>query len=154
MLKREFPDTPLVGVGAIIFDEANRVLLIRRAKEPSKGRWSIPGGLVELGETVLDAVRREVLEETGISVAPQAIVEVVDRIYTASEVHEIRVRYHYVVIDYWCRVIEGQASAGSDAADLCWATAYEWQNSYGLEPVTIDVIEKGLAMAGTAGSYV
>jgi len=145
--QREFPVSPLVGVGAVIFDELGRVLLIQRGTEPHKGRWSIPGGLVELGETVLDAVRREVQEETGITVEPKAVVEVVDRIYTERDGDRSRIRFHYVVIDYWCRLIDGEARSDSDAAAVCWASASEWRENYALEPITIEVIEKGWTMA-------
>ena len=147
MPQREFPVSPLVGVGAVIFDELGRVLLIQRGTEPHKGRWSIPGGLVELGETVLDAVRREVQEETGITVEPKAVVEVVDRIYTERDGDRSRIRFHYVVIDYWCRLIDGEARSDSDAAAVCWASASEWRENYALEPITIEVIEKGWTMA-------
>ena len=98
-MQREFPAAPLVGVGAVVF-EAGRVLLVRRGREPLKGHWSLPGGLVELGERLLDAVVREVREETGLTVEPIELVEVVDRIHW----EESRVRYHYVIADYLCRV--------------------------------------------------
>jgi ADP-ribose pyrophosphatase YjhB (NUDIX family) len=145
--QREFPASPLVGVGAVIFDELGRVLLIQRGTEPNKGRWSIPGGLVELGEPLQEALRREVLEETGLSVEPKAVVDVVDRIYTEQDGDVTRIRFHYVVIDYWCRRLDGVAKFSSDAAAICWASASEWRENYALEPITIEVIDKGWAMA-------
>jgi 8-oxo-dGTP diphosphatase len=146
LTQREFPASPLVGVGAVIFDHQGRVLLIQRGTEPQKGRWSIPGGLVELGETVLDALRREVQEETGLSIEPKAVVEVVDRIYTEQDGDGTRIRYHYVVIDYWCSILEGEPKSDSDAQAICWASEPERQSTYGLEPVTLQVIEKGWSM--------
>ncbi len=150
MTQREFPTTPLIGVGAVIIDTQGRVLLVQRGSEPRKGHWSIPGGLVELGESLLDAVRREALEETGLTVEPVALVEVVDRIFKEDN----RVRYHYVIVDYWCRTISGEATAASDAAALRWATRDQWQsaNPHNLEPITIQVIEKAWQMAQSADS--
>src|SRR5271154_4328327 len=84
LAQREFPTHPMIGVGAVILDEYGRVLLIRRATEPMKGHWSLPGGLLELGETLIEGVKREIHEETGLIVTPKAIVEVVDRIYRSS----------------------------------------------------------------------
>ena len=152
MTQREFPANPLVGVGAVIFDQQGRVLLIQRGTEPHKGHWSIPGGLIELGEPILDALRRELKEETGLSVEPKAVVEVVDRIYTEEDGTEgngndKRIRYHYVVIDYWCRVLSGDPKFDSDAAAIAWADASQWQTTYALEPLTVDVLRKGWAMA-------
>ena len=92
MPQREFPTAPLVGVGAIIVDEQARVLLIQRGAEPMKGHWSLPGGLLELGETLVEGVIREVNEETGLTVKPEAIVDVVDRIYTFSDDEKSQVR--------------------------------------------------------------
>ena len=80
-MQREFPANPLVGIGAVVVDDHGRVLLIKRGTEPMQGHWSLPGGLLELGETLRDGVKREVFEETGLFVEPEAIVEVVDRIY-------------------------------------------------------------------------
>jgi 8-oxo-dGTP diphosphatase len=162
--QREFPAHPLVGVGAVIVDDDGRVLLVRRARPPLLGHWSLPGGLLELGETLVDGVRREVVEETGLIVEPQAIVEVVDRIYieesgseraeTSAEQQKTsaglqRIRYHYVIVDYWCRVRGGLLQPASDASEVAWVTRAEWKdkNSYSLESITIQVIEKGWQMA-------
>ena len=156
MTQREFPSAPLVGVGAVVIDAAGRVLLIRRATEPLKGHWSLPGGLVELGETLLEAVCRETTEETGLTVHPEAIVEVVDRIYrnsSNSSAEDSHVRYHYVVVDYWCRVVGGEVKPSSDASEVAWVSRAEWidTNFYSLESITVQVIEKGWQLAQKAG---
>jgi len=139
-MQREFPLAPLVGVGAVIVN-AGRVLLVRRGSEPMKGCWSLPGGLVELGETLLDAVEREVKEETGLVVEPLELIEVLDRIHRQGE----RVQYHYVVADYHCRVVGGDLQAASDAAAVRWVERSEWtaSGSLDLEPVAVRVIEAG-----------
>jgi 8-oxo-dGTP diphosphatase len=118
MSRREYPESPIVGVGAVILD-GDRVLLIERGNEPLKGEWSLPGGALELGETLEEGVRREVLEETGLIIEPIAIVEVFDRI---SRDLEGRVRYHYVLVDYLCRVTGGTLACATDAAAARWAT--------------------------------
>jgi 8-oxo-dGTP diphosphatase len=146
MLQREFPLSPLVGVGAVVFDELGRVLVIRRGAEPLKGRWSLPGGLLEVGEKLVDGVVREVREETGLEVQPEAILEVVDRIHEEDG----RVRYHYVVIDYWCRVVGGELKPESDAAEAVWAAREDW-HLYALEAIALQVIEKGWLMASLRG---
>ena len=153
MSQREFPSAPLVGVGAIIVDDQERVLLIRRGAEPMKGHWSLPGGLLELGETLLDGVKREVAEETGLIVTPQAVVEAVDRIYTSSDDEKSQVRYHYVVVDYWCRVAGGNLQPATDASEVAWVSRAEWSdiNLYSLDSITVQVIEKGWQMAQEAG---
>jgi ADP-ribose pyrophosphatase YjhB (NUDIX family) len=155
----------MVGVGAVVVDAAGRVLLVKRGTEPMKGHWSIPGGLVELGETLVEAIQREIAEETGLTVKPEAVVEVIDRIYqgTRQETNEGQaqqgaeppVRYHYVIVDYWCRVLDGIAQPASDAADLLWATPAEWldTNIYGLEALTRQVLEKSWRMALAAGVH-
>ncbi len=162
MAQREFPAVPLVGVGAVVVDGQGRVLLVKRGNEPRKGHWSIPGGLLELGESMVEGTRREVLEETGLAVTPEAVIEVVERIFRedARGSEDARVRYHYIIVDYWASLAGGStqasdARAGSDAADLCWADPAAWQqsNSYQLEPVTVSVIEKGWQMAREAGVH-
>jgi ADP-ribose pyrophosphatase YjhB (NUDIX family) len=147
MLQREFPQAPLIGVGAVIVHEG-RVALVQRGKEPAKGKWSIPGGLIELGESLGDAVVREVREETGLVVETVALVELIDRIHREGE----RVRYHYVIADYLCRVTGGELRPGSDAAATRWVERAEW-NSHSalvLDPITVRVIEEAWQMAQTA----
>ena len=104
------PDRPSVGVGAVLIHEG-RVLLIRRGKEPLRGRWVVPGGTVELGETLEEALVREIQEETGLLVRPRQVVAVFDRIQRVAD----RVDYHYVIVDYLCDYVAGEARAGSDA---------------------------------------
>lgn len=143
-MQREFPSAPLVGVGAVVV-EAGRVLLVQRGFEPMKGQWSLPGGLVELGESLTDGVIREVLEETGLTVKPVELVELLDRIHHEGD----RVRYHYVIADYLCEVTDGVLEAASDAAAVRWVERAEW-NSHSalkLDPVTARVIELGWQMA-------
>ncbi len=125
--------------------QEGRVLLIRRGKEPLKGHWSLPGGLLELGEPLLEGVIREVKEETGLLVEPIELVELLDRIHRDGE----RVRYQYVIADYLCRVRGGTLCAGSDADEVRWAEHAEWRNQSALQldPVTARVIEKGWQMA-------
>ena len=161
LTQREFPTRPLVGVGAVVVNDRGRVLLIKRGTEPMMGRWSLPGGLLDLGESLKEGVQREILEETGLFVQPEAIVEVVDRIYIESGAQELeqvaqvpRIRYHYVVVDYWCRLLGGEIMASSDAAQVAWVSRAEWKdtNFYSLESVTVQVIEKGWQMAHEAGN--
>src|ERR1700757_3995610 len=116
-MRREYPEAPLVGVGAVIIQE-NQVLLIQRGQEPLKGEWSLPGGALEVGETLQQGIVREVLEETGITVAPAGVVEILDRIVRDEE--SGRVRYHYVLIDFVCRVTGGSPRVGSDADEVRW----------------------------------
>lgn len=139
-MQREFPPVPLVGVGAVVVDDG-RVLLVRRGREPLKGQWSLPGGLLELGESLTAGVAREVQEETDLDVEPVELIELLDRIHHEGS----RVRYHYVIADYLCRVKSGVLQAASDADDARWVDRAEW-NSHSalkLDPVTVRVIEKG-----------
>jgi 8-oxo-dGTP diphosphatase len=117
-MKREFPDHPLVGVGGVVIHR-RRVLLIRRGAEPLKGHWSLPGGMLELGEELEDGVRREVKEETGIEVEPLAMLTVFDRIMRGGPDGQ-RVQYHYVIVDYVCRRKRGRVAPASDVLDACW----------------------------------
>jgi 8-oxo-dGTP diphosphatase len=122
MSSREYPERPLVGVGGVVI-ESRRALLIRRASEPLRGEWSIPGGMLELGETLQEGVARELLEETGLRVRVLGLIEVFERIVyadpPATPAHApARPRYHYVIADYLCERISGEHAAASDVTDL------------------------------------
>ena len=108
-MKREYPDRPIVGVGGVVVHR-QRALLIRRGCEPLKGEWSIPGGMLELGEELAEGVRRELKEETGLEVEPLEIVATFDRITRDGK----RVKYHYVIVDYVCRLKRGRLKPASD----------------------------------------
>jgi 8-oxo-dGTP diphosphatase len=140
ILQREFPVAPLVGVGAVVVEQG-RVLLVQRGTEPAKGKWSIPGGLIDVGESLREAVAREVREETGLLVEPLELIELLDRIHRDGD----RVRYHYVIADYLCRVVSGTLLAASDADAVRWVERAEWNShsALGIEPITARVIEAG-----------
>jgi ADP-ribose pyrophosphatase YjhB (NUDIX family) len=142
-MSREYPDNPLVGVGAVIVKD-NLVLLVRRGQAPLLGEWSLPGGVLECGETLRDAAIREALEETGLEVETGMLLGVYERVIRSENG---RVRYHYVLIDFLCRVVAGDLKAGSDAADVRWFESVEL-DGLNLPRDTRDVIEKGLK--GTA----
>ena len=119
---REYPDAPRAGVGAVVLD-GDRVLLVRRGSPPSQGKWSIPGGLIQLGERIEDAVVREVQEECGLHVQLLGLCGVLDRIVTgepADSASPAPVRYHYIIIDYVATAAVGSLQAGSDAAEARW----------------------------------
>jgi 8-oxo-dGTP diphosphatase len=139
---RRHPDRPIIAVGAVILD-GGRVLLVKRGQEPLKGEWSLPGGMVEVGETLHAAVAREVREETGLEVEVGPVVEVLDSIRRDADG---RAEYHYVIIDYICRLRGHAASAasGSDAADLKWVDAGALE-AYRMTPTAIAVVRKALA---------
>lgn len=115
-MKRLYPDQPIVGVGAVIVHES-RILLIQRGNEPSRGKWTIPGGLVELGESLEVAVIRETKEETCLDVENPSQIDVVDNVEFDEDG---KVKYHYVIIDYLVHVKGGTVEAASDAAVLLW----------------------------------
>ena len=139
-MKREFPEVPLVGVGAIIIEDA-RVVLVKRLHPPLQAEWSIPGGVLEVGELVREAAIREAREETGLTVEPGELLGVYDRILRNAEK---RVQYHYVLIDFLCRRVAGDLAAASDAAEVRWFTRGEL-SALKLAEDTIDVIQKGFA---------
>jgi ADP-ribose pyrophosphatase YjhB (NUDIX family) len=142
-MNREFPEHPLVGVGAIII-EGDRVVLVKRAHPPIQGHWSIPGGVLEVGEMVREAAIREAREETGLTVEPGELLGVFDRILRDPE-H--RVQYHYVLIDFLCRRIDGQLLAASDAAEVRWFIREELP-TLNLAEDTLEVIQKGFEKLG------
>jgi len=128
-MKREYPDRPIVGVGAVIVDRG-RSVLVRRATEPLRGEWSIPGGVLEIGETLRAGAEREALEETGLVVKAGEVLGVFDRVVPGEDG---RTRFHYVLIDFLCERISGELRAGGDAAEARWVTLDDLQ--------TIDIAE-------------
>jgi 8-oxo-dGTP diphosphatase len=144
---RAYPDRPFVGVGAVIVDETGRVLLVKRRFDPLAGQWSLPGGAVDVGETLEACVVREMREETGLDVEVGRVIEVFDRI---THDDEGRVQYHYVLVDYVCRPLGGTLAAASDVADVAWVAA-EGLADYRLTDKAIAVIAQGIALATAAG---
>lgn len=141
-MRREYPRSPIVGVGGVVI-RSNRVLLIRRGSEPLKGEWSIPGGMVELGESLPEGVKREIMEETGLKVRPMEVLSVFDRIQKNGK----RIQYHYVIVDYLCRAISGRLKAGSDVLDARWV-ARDALPSYHITPKAASVIADAFKLAG------
>jgi 8-oxo-dGTP diphosphatase len=141
-MKREYPESPLVGVGAVIVQD-QRVLLIRRGQAPLLGEWSLPGGVLECGETLREAVVREAREETGLVVETDEMLGVYERVIRGDDG---RVRYHYVLIDFLCRPAGGELEAASDAADVRWFTRDQLP-ALNLAYDASDVVLKGLARA-------
>ena len=141
---RQYPAQPLVGVGAVIVDRG-RVVLVKRRFEPLAGQWSLPGGRLELGETLEAGLAREMLEETGLEVQVGPVIDVFDRILLDPE---RKVRYHYVLIDYLCRPLSGVLGHGSDAAAAEFVAPADLDR-YRLTPKATSVIEKALSMART-----
>ena len=139
-MSREYPKQPLVGVGGVVIHRG-RALLIRRGHEPLKGEWSIPGGMLELGEELTAGVKRELKEETGLDVEPQECILVFDRIMPEGE----RVRYHYVIVDYLCRYKGGRLRPASDVTDARWVRRQDLPQ-YGLTELATKVILKAFDM--------
>jgi 8-oxo-dGTP diphosphatase len=144
-MNREFPAQPFVGVGAIIIEpdraESARVVLVKRAHPPIQGQWSIPGGVLEVGELVREAAIREAREETGLIVEPGELLGVYDRVLRHTDG---RVQYHYLLVDFLCRPVGGELYAASDAAEVRWFTREELP-ALKLAEDTLDVIGKGFA---------
>jgi len=137
-MKREYPETPLVGVGAVILDRG-RVVLVKRKFPPLAGEWSIPGGRLEIGETLREAVVREAREETGLTIEPAEVLGVYDRLLRDDGG---RILYHYVLIDFLCRRLAGELQAGGDADDARWFSQEEIGKISLLED-TAEVIQLG-----------
>jgi 8-oxo-dGTP diphosphatase len=144
-MQREFPKAPLVGVGAIII-ENGRVVLVKRAHPPLQDQWSIPGGVLEVGELVGEAAVREAREETGLTVEPGELLGVYDRVLRDANG---RVQYHYVLIDFLCHRVAGELAAAGDADQARWFTREELP-VLKLAEDTFDVIRKGFAKLGAS----
>jgi mutator protein MutT len=140
-MKREYPNHPIVGVGAIII-KGEEVLLARRGKEPGYGEWSIPGGAVNLGERLEEAVIREVCEEVNLAVGVGAVVEVLERIFHDPEG---KVQYHYVLVDFLCEYLSGEEKPSSDALEVQWVSISEIPH-HRLSEKTKRVIQKAFEM--------
>ena len=139
--KREYPDRPYVGVGVIVFRD-QEVLIVKRKKDPNKGQWSIPGGKQMIGETVAEAAKRELLEETGVKVGQLFLVDVVDAIIPDVEG---KIKYHYTLVDYMGHWKSGEPSAGDDAQEVRWVCLKKLK-SYSLLEKTALIIQKDTAM--------
>jgi 8-oxo-dGTP diphosphatase len=152
---REYPERPVVGVGGVIIDNG-RALLIRRGSEPLRGEWSIPGGTLELGESLQEGVRRELHEETGLEVRVLELIEVFDRIFpddaSLPSERKQRPRFHFVIVDYLCERIGGEPRAGSDVTDVVFASEDELRQ-YRLTETATRVLKKAFAMALGRGSF-
>ncbi len=146
---REYPDRPVMGVGGVIIDNG-RTVLIRRGTEPLRGEWSIPGGTIEIGETLEEAVHRELREETGLEVRVLELIELFDRIYldqhSTAATDKKKPRFHYVIADYLCELTGGEPRAGSDVTDLALAREDELVRFHLTEKAT-SVLKKAFAMS-------
>jgi 8-oxo-dGTP diphosphatase len=141
-MKRDYPERPIIGVGAVIV-RGDRALLVRRATEPLKGEWSVPGGALELGEKLRDGAARETLEETGLRVEVGEVLDVFDSIFTDGDG---RTQYHYVLIDFLCTPLAGEALPGSDVSEVLWVTEADLAGM-NLRDSIAQVVRKGLAAA-------
>jgi ADP-ribose pyrophosphatase YjhB (NUDIX family) len=143
---RRHPQRPILGVGALIIQDGC-IVLVERGREPLKGEWSLPGGVVEVGERLEEAAKREVMEETGLLVEPSAVVEIFERIMRDSEQ---RPEYHYVLIDYLCEARGGELRAGDDVSRAEWVRRKDLAK-YTLTAGTLPVIEKGFEQSRHGG---
>ena len=147
-MAREYPERPVVGIGGVVI-ENGRALLIKRGTEPLLGQWSIPGGTLELGESLQQGVARELLEETGLVVQVLDMIEVFDRIFMEPEADlsepVSRPKYHYVIVDYLCERLDGEARAASDVTDIAFAAEHELEN-YRLTPTATRVLRRAFVM--------
>jgi len=150
---REYPEKPIIGIGGVVIEDG-RALLIRRGSEPLLGQWSIPGGTLELGETLIEGTERELREETGLTVSVLEMIEVFERINFGSGADETwktleekrRPRFHFVIVDYLCERISGVPVAGGDVTDVAWADENNLEK-FGLTPTATRVIRKAFSLA-------
>ena len=139
---REYPERPVIAVGGVVVSGA-RVLLIRRAQPPLEGRWSIPGGILELGETIAQAIERELMEETGLQVRPIELIEIYEKVLRLP--HQPP-QYHFVILDYLCELKGGNAQPGSDVTEVAWSTEDELDR-FNLTTEARRVVKRAFAMA-------
>ncbi|MBW1708984.1 MAG: NUDIX hydrolase [Deltaproteobacteria bacterium] len=140
-MSRTYPPRPIIAVGGLLFRD-DSLLLVKRAKEPGFGRWSIPGGAVKVGETLTQGLAREMAEEIGLSVEVGPLVEIIERIFHDPEG---KVQYHYVILDYLCYAREGQPCPGSDASEVRFVPPAQWPD-YILDSASLKILDKALAM--------
>ena len=138
-MKKEYPEHPMVGVGAIIVQDG-KILIVRRSSEPGKGKWSVPGGLVELGETVEQAVVREVREECGLDVEVDRLIDVVD---SMTFDRNGRLKYHFIILDFFVKIKGGKLRPGDDAKEAMWVSLEEVEN-YDLTKTFRDFLKRNM----------
>ncbi|MED6340404.1 MAG: NUDIX hydrolase [SAR324 cluster bacterium] len=137
---REYPERPFVGVGVVVL-RGDKVLLVQRVKAPNKGQWSIPGGKQRLGETVMQAVHRELLEETGVNIEKPTLLDVVDVIVPDDKG---KIQYHYTLVEYQAEWLSGECRSGDDAGDIKWVT-FDELSSLRLLEITKEIILKAFS---------
>lgn len=147
-MKREYPQAPIPAVSGVVFDDERRVLLIRRARLPAKDKWSLPGGVVHLGEELSEALKREIKEECGLVVEPGPLLAVTSRIIPDAEK---KVQYHYVLLDYLCYWVSGRLEASSDAREARWLRMDEAEQMDLTEGV-LAVVRRGEVLSHNDGS--
>ena len=139
---REYPERPVVAVGGVVVSDA-RVLLVRRAQPPLEGRWSIPGGILELGETIAQAIERELMEEAGVQVSPLELIEIYEKVLRLPNQPP---QYHFVILDYLCELKDGNAQPGSDVTEVAWS-AEEELDRFNLTTEAKRIVKRAFAMA-------
>lgn len=148
-MSRKYPELPIIGVGGVVFHN-DQVLLVKRGKEPALGQWSIPGGVVQVGETLREAVIREIREETHLEVEVLGLAKVIERIFREVDG---RVSYHYVLVDFLCQLKSGQLQADSDAQEARFVPLAEL-SAYSLPSATLKVIHLANWMRKNLGSLI
>ncbi|HVB36239.1 MAG TPA: NUDIX hydrolase [Candidatus Acidoferrales bacterium] len=139
---RQYPERPVIAVGGVVISDA-RVLLIRRAQPPLQGRWSIPGGILELGETIAEAIERELMEEARIQVRPLELIEIYEKVLRLPDQPP---QYHFVILDYLCEFLGGNAQAGSDVTEVAWS-AEDVLDRFNLTAEANRVVTRAFALA-------